>query len=99
MSWPCGSSIGLFLFVPSGVNERLIEKAGFQLMRQGDVTENAALVSRRWHEARARHRDSLIKIEGEQRFEDLQKFFDAVHHLSSERRLSRMVYLVEKRVD
>ena len=93
------SSIGLFLFVPPGVNERLIEKVGFQLVRQEDVTENAALVSGRWHEARARHRDAVIEIEGEQRFEDLQKFFDAVHHLSAERRLSRMVYLVEKRAD
>lgn len=93
------SSIGLFLFVPSGVNERLIEKAGFHLKRQEDVTENAALVSGRWHEAREGHRDALIKIEGEQRFEDLQKFFDAVHQLSAERRLSRIVYLVEKATD
>lgn len=89
------SSIGLFLFVPPGVNERLIESAGFQLMRQEDVTANAALVSRRWHQARARHRDALIEIEGEQRFRDLQKFFDAVYRLSSEKRLSRLVYLVE----
>ncbi len=93
------SSIGLFLFVPPGVNERLIEKVGFQLVRQEDVTENAALVSGRWHEARARHRDAVIEIEGEQRFEDLQKFFDAVHRLSAEKRLSRIVYLVEKRID
>ncbi|HEX5705042.1 MAG TPA: methyltransferase domain-containing protein [Pyrinomonadaceae bacterium] len=93
------SSIGLFLFVPPGINEQLIEKVGFQLVRQEDVTENAALVSGRWHEARVRYREELIKIEGEQRFEDLQKFFDAVHRLSSEKRLSRAVYLVEKSVD
>ena len=41
------SSIGLFLFVPPGVNERLISSAGFQLVNQEDVTENAALVSGR----------------------------------------------------
>src|ERR1700678_4239512 len=41
------SSIGLFLFVPPGVNEHLIEAAGFLLIKQEDVTENAALVSRR----------------------------------------------------
>jgi SAM-dependent methyltransferase len=90
------SSIGLFLFVPPGVNEGLIEEAGFRLVRQEDVTANAALVSGRWHEARAAHRTDLIQIEGQERFEGLQKFFAAVHQLTSERRLSRILYLVEK---
>jgi len=90
------SSIGLFLFVPPGINERLIEEAGFQLIRQEDVTDNAALVSGRWYQARQRHKEDLIQIEGEERFEGLQRFFEAVHNLTSERRLSRIVYLVEK---
>jgi len=38
----------------------------------------------------------LIKIEGEEHFEGLQPFFLTVHHLTSEGRLSRIVYLVEK---
>ncbi|HXV13778.1 MAG TPA: class I SAM-dependent methyltransferase, partial [Candidatus Krumholzibacteria bacterium] len=91
------SSIGLFLFVPPGVNERFIEQAGFRLVRQEDVTANAALTSGRWRDARAKHREALLEIEGEERFEGLQKFFGAVHHLTSERRLSRMAYVVEKR--
>ena len=90
------SSIGLFLFVPPGVNERLIDEAGFRLVRQEDVTENAAQVSGRWHEARQRHRDALLRIEGEEGFEGLQRFFAAVHRLTTERRLSRIAYLVEK---
>ena len=90
-------SIGLFLFVPPGVNERLIGEAGLLLVRQEDATDNAALVSGRWHESRRRHRDDLLRIEGEERFNNLQKFFDAVHRLTSERRLSRIVYLAEKR--
>jgi SAM-dependent methyltransferase len=91
------SSIGPFLFVPPGVNERLIEEAGLSLIRREDVTENAALVSGRWRDARQRHRDALLRIEGEESFEGLQKFFAAVQSLTSERRLSRVVYLVEKR--
>jgi len=90
------SSIGLFLFVPPGVNERLIEEVGFQLVRQEDVTETAALISGRWHQARQRYKDALLRIEGEARFEGLQKFFAAVHRLTTERRLSRIVYLVER---
>jgi SAM-dependent methyltransferase len=90
------SSIGLFLFVPPGVNEQLIEASGFRLLKYEDVSANAALVSRRWHESRQRHKDALIKIEGEERFEGLQQFFATVHRVTSERRLSRIVYLVEK---
>lgn len=90
------SSIGLFLFVPPGVNEHLIKKAGFNLIKQEDVTENEALVAQRWLNARQRHKDDLIKIEGEDRFEGLQKFFASVHQLTAEKRLSRIVYLAEK---
>jgi hypothetical protein len=84
------------LFVPPGVNEQLIEQAGFQLIRQADVTENAALISGRWHQARQRYREALLQIEGEERFAGLQQFFAMVQRLTTERRLSRIVYLVEK---
>lgn len=90
------SLVGLFLFVPPGVNEQLIESAGFRLVQKEDVSGNAALVSGRWHDSRQRHRDALVQIEGDERFEGLQKFFAAVQSLTSERRLSRIVYLVEK---
>ena len=92
------SSIGLFLFVPPDVNERLINDAGLRLVRLEDVTENAAVISRRWHEARERYRQQLIEMEGEERFDGLQQFFETVHRLTSERRLSRIMYLVEKPV-
>jgi hypothetical protein len=91
------SSIGLFLFVPPDINERLIERAGFHLIRREDVSANAALVAGRWYQARHAHKDALVGIEGEERFEGLQRFFEAVHRLASERRLSRIVYLAEKR--
>ena len=90
------SSIGVFLFVPPGVNEQMIDRAGFTLVQQEDVSENCASIAGRWHEARQRYKEALLKIEGEKRFEDLQKFFAAVYALTSERRLSRIVYLVEK---
>lgn len=90
------SLVGLFLFVPPGVNEELMAEAGFQLVQQEDISENAAMVSKRWHDARQRHKEALVRIESEERFEGLQKFFAAVHRLTSERRLSRISYLVEK---
>ena len=93
------SSIGLFVFAPPGVNEHLIETAGFNLLRREDVTLNAAVVAGRWQRARDRHRAELLEIEGEERYEGLQSFFGAVHRLTSERRLSRIAYLVEKPAD
>ena len=90
------SSIGLFLFVPPGVNDRLIVQAGFRLVQQEDVTANAALVAGRWHRARQAHREDLVPLEGEERFAGLQRFFATVHNLTSQRRLSRIAYLVEK---
>ena len=93
------SSIGLFLFVPPGVNERLIAEAGLRLLRQEDSTANAALVAGRWLRARQARRDELLALEGEERFAGLQRFFTAVERLTSERRLSRIVYLVERPAD
>jgi hypothetical protein len=92
------SSIGLFVFAPRGLNEELIVKAGFRLVSQLDLTENAALVSRRWREARQRFRDDLARIEGEERFDGVQEFLSEVHRLTGERRLSRIAYVVEKPV-
>ena len=93
------SSIGLFLFTPPGVNEHLIETAGFNLLHQVDVTLDAEIVAGRWGQSRHRHREALIQIEGEERFEGLQKFFGAVHRLTAQRRLTRVAYLVEKPAD
>lgn len=93
------SSIGLFVFLPRGLNEELIVKAGFRIVSQTDATENAALVSRRWREARQRFRDDLLRIEGEERFDGVQKFLGAVQKLTTERRLSRITWVVEKPAD
>ena len=91
------SSVGFFLFAPPGVNEKLIAEAGLELVRQEDVTPNAAMVSKRWHDARAEDREALVQIEGDERYAGLQRFFAAVHQLTSERRLSRIAYIAERR--
>lgn len=90
------SSIGFFLFVPLEVTQRLIQEAGFRLVRCEDVTGNIERTSGRWHDSRQKHREDLVKIEGEERFEGLQTFLSTVHTLTSERRLSRFVFLGEK---
>lgn len=90
------SSIGFYLFVPPGENERLVSAAGFTLLSVEDVTQNAADIARRRHDARARHREALVSREGDENFDGLQRFLMGVHTLSAERRLSRFAYLAAK---
>jgi SAM-dependent methyltransferase len=92
------SSIGFYLFLPAGCNERLLERAGFVVEELRDVTDAEASVSARWRDARARRRDALAAVEGQEGFEGLQRFLDAVCTLSGEGRLSRFAYLAFKPV-
>jgi SAM-dependent methyltransferase len=90
------SSIGFYLFVPPGANERLLREAGFDLMSVEDLTGSAADISQRWCEARDEHREALITREGQENFAGLQRFLRCVHILSIERRLSRYSYLARR---
>jgi SAM-dependent methyltransferase len=90
------SSIGTYLFLPPGENERLIREAGFSLIASADLTSNAAAISQRWHDARARREDDLVHIEGVATFEGLQKFLTCVHTVSDKRQLSRFMYAARK---
>jgi hypothetical protein len=54
------------------------------------------MISANWLQARAKHRQSLIELEGEARFDGLQRFFGTVHHLTAERRLSRLAFLARR---
>jgi SAM-dependent methyltransferase len=90
------SSIGFFLFTPVGCNERLLAQSGFVVREVRDVTEAVAAISGKWRDARREWRDALVKLEGEEGFEGVQRFLEAVHTLASEQRLSRYMYLASK---
>ena len=90
------SSIGYFLFTPPGEDEHLLQEAGFQLIGKHDTADNYALTGKRHYEARARHREQLLPIEGEAQFEGTQRFLSVAHTLASERRLSRFVFVAQK---
>jgi ubiquinone/menaquinone biosynthesis C-methylase UbiE len=90
------SSIGYYLFSPPGENERLIESAGFHLVRVVDTTLNASRVAKAWHDAREKWRDELILAEGALNFDGVQRFLSCAHALTKERRLLRRIYLARK---
>lgn len=90
------SSIGYYVFGPRGINERLIQAAGFDLVSVTDTTDKAAGIAERWRNARQRQRDKLLTLEGEVNFEGLQRFLSGVYILALEKRLLRFVYLAVK---
>src|SRR5262245_49688255 len=90
------SSIGMYFFSPPGENERLVKQARFKLLEARDTTESAATLSKRWYDARNKRKSALIAIETEANFIGLQRFLTCVYSLTSERRLLRFLYVMEK---
>ncbi|HEY7123038.1 MAG TPA: methyltransferase domain-containing protein [Ktedonobacterales bacterium] len=90
------SSNGFFLFTPPGEDERLLQAAGFDLLRQEDSTADVALLAQRRFDTRAAHREELLALESEDAFERMQRFLTVAAALASERRLSRTVFLARK---
>jgi SAM-dependent methyltransferase len=90
------ASIGYFVFVPPGDDERLLREAGLDVVAVEDATENMAAVAERWLAARARRAAPLRAIEGDDTFDGQQRFLDVAAGLARDRRLSRFVYLAEK---
>ena len=90
------TSIGYFLFVPQGENERLLIAAGLNVVTVEDTTNDLAVIARRRCDARADRAPALRRIEGDDTFEGRQRFFAMVARLASERRLGRFAYLAER---
>lgn len=90
------SSIGFFLFVPVGENERLLKEAGFHGIQSQDITDNMASVSLKWFNAREKRKGDLMQTEDEDNLQGLQSFLSMVHVLSAERRLSRFRFVAVK---
>lgn len=87
------SSIGPYVFVPAGENERLVREAGLELLRSEDRTGQVEAVAERWSAAREARAEKLRRIEGPDTFEAHQRFNEVAGRLARERRLSRFAYL------
>ena len=90
------SSIGMYFFSPPGENERLIKQSGLKLIEARDTTDSAALLSKRWHDAREKRKTALVASEGETNFAGVQRFLECVHILTAEERLLRFLYIAIK---
>jgi SAM-dependent methyltransferase len=90
------TSVGYYLFVPPGENERLIAEAGMKLLSVEDTTDSLAEIAGRRRDSRTERADRLRDVEGDEAFEGRQRFFDIVARLAHQHRLSRIAYAAEK---
>jgi SAM-dependent methyltransferase len=93
------SSIGFFLFVPAGYDQRVLADCGLRLLLCEDVTQNMADLAERRQKARESRGSMLRKIEGDESYGRQQEFFAVAAHIARERRLSRFLYVAEKTRD
>lgn len=90
------ASIGFFLFVPAGHNERLLRETGFGIERSEDRTRNMAANAEGWRKARAAREAELRRIEGDETYLGQQRFLETAARLAGEGRLSRFAYLARR---
>jgi SAM-dependent methyltransferase len=90
------ASIGVFVFVPAGLDEALLKQAGFEIERVEDRTRNMAENAAGWRAARARREADLRAIEGDEAFDGQQLFLETAASLAREKRLSRIVILARR---
>jgi len=91
------TSAGFYLVVPRGYDELVIAESGLQLLLAQDVTANMAQVAEGRHRARAARAEALREIEGDQPFETEQEFLSVTARLAREVRLSRFVFVAQRR--
>jgi hypothetical protein len=83
--------------VPVGYDQRAISECGLHLVYSEDVTENMARMAERRGAARAKRAAALREIEGEASYSAQQDFFEVAARIARERRLSRFLFVAEKR--
>jgi hypothetical protein len=62
----------MYFFSPPGENERLMKQSGLKQIEARDTTDCAALLSKRWHDAREKRKAALVASEGEANFAGVQ---------------------------
>jgi SAM-dependent methyltransferase len=90
------ASIGLFVFVPAGLDEAMLAQAGFEVERVEDRTPNMAENAAGWRDARSRRERDLRAIEGDEAFDGQQLFLETAATLAREKRLSRIAILARR---
>ena len=93
------SAHGYTQFAAPGFNERMLERAGFQLLETEDRTASVFRNATGRLAARLAHREELQQVEGVAGFERQQQYLETVIEISRRGAVSRTMYLAESRAD
>ena len=88
---------GYAQFVPPGVNEQLLERAGFRLIETCNRTPALVKSAAGRLAARESRRIELEKLEGSATFQRQQQYLQTVLTLAQRAALSRIMYIAESR--
>jgi len=88
---------GYAQFVPSGINEQLLERAGFQVTGRTDLTDTLIKSADGRLAARASRRSELETLEGHSTFDQQQQYLQTVLTLAERGALSRIMYVAKPR--
>jgi cyclopropane fatty-acyl-phospholipid synthase-like methyltransferase len=86
---------GCAQFVPPGINEQLLERAGFQVTERTDLTDTLIKSADGRLAARASRRSELETLEGHSTFEQQQQYLQTVVTLAERAALSRIMYVAK----
>jgi len=89
------SANGYTQFVPAGLNEGLLEAAGFRLIGREDRTDSVVLNASGRLKAIHAHRSEIEAADGIDAFARQQRYIETVVALSQRRALSRFMYIAE----
>ncbi|HVP61339.1 MAG TPA: methyltransferase domain-containing protein [Myxococcaceae bacterium] len=87
------ASLGFYLFVPPGLNERAIVGAGLEVLRVEDRTAAIAEIAARWFAVRRQRQALLHAEEGVDFYDRRQRFLETTAELARSKRLSRFLFL------
>jgi SAM-dependent methyltransferase len=87
------STLGDLVFGPPGLNEALLEAAGFRVLLTEDRTASVIMTSQRWHDAIIRHQSDLLQIEAISTVTSMIEYLEGVNVMAQERQMSRIVFV------
>jgi cyclopropane fatty-acyl-phospholipid synthase-like methyltransferase len=88
---------GYAQFVPPGINEQLLERAGFQVTEHTELTHTMIKSAAGRLAARASRRSELETLEGHSTFQQQQQYLQTVLTLAQRAALSRIMYVAKPR--
>ena len=83
---------GYTQFVPDGLNESALEKAGFELSGKEDQSHGAIANASGRIQARSKYKDELVQVEGLANFEQQQAYLETMVALYQRGALTRFAY-------